>query len=294
MAISKKPFLAFLFSTMLVMLVSFCSMVNASDSLSFTYGNFGQDEKDLIFQGDANVISTTNVLQLTKTNGQGVPQQQTFGRALFSAPLRLWQKSTGRVSGFESTIKFVLTSPTTTPSDGFAFFIAPIDTNIPIGTLGGYLGLFNSKTALNASASQVVAVEFDTFYGGDNIWDPNYTHIGINVNTIQSSAYVKWDRVEGAIGTAHIYYNSSTKNLTVVSSYPHGIVYTVSYVVDFKNVLPEWVRVGISGASGGGVQLHTIKQWDFFSSLHYTNPNNNNIIMKKEKEDDIIIAPIVV
>ncbi|CAL0332927.1 unnamed protein product [Lupinus luteus] len=286
MAISKKSLVAFFFSTILLMLVSFCSKVSASDSLSFTYGDFDQDELDLIFQGDAKVTST-KVLQLTKTNSEGVPQERTFGRALYSAPLRLWQKSTGRLSGFESTINFVLTSPTTIPGDGFAFFIAPTDTTIPSDTQGGYLGLFSPETALNTSASQVVAVEFDTYFGNDNPWDPKYTHIGINVNTIESSAHVKWNRVEGAIGTARINYNAGTKKLTVVSSYPGSEVYTVSYVVDLRNVLPEWVRVGLTGASGGCVEVHSIQVWYFSSSLQYTNNANN------KKEEDIYIESVV-
>ncbi|KAF1858698.1 hypothetical protein Lal_00044731 [Lupinus albus] len=82
-------------------------------------------------------------------------------------------------------------------------------------------------------------------------------------------------------------YNAGTKNLTVVSSYPGSEVYTISYVVDLRNVLPEWVRVGLTGASGGRVEVHSIQVWDFSSTLQYTNNGNNN------KDQGIYIASVI-
>ncbi|XP_019438789.1 PREDICTED: mannose/glucose-specific lectin-like [Lupinus angustifolius] len=266
MAISNIPLVPF-FTIIFFILFS---TVNSSDSLSFTFSDFNKDEKNLILQGDAHVTSN-RVLQLTKTNSTGVAQQYSIGRVLFHDKIQLWQKSPKRLSTFETTITFNLTSPTPNdPADGFTFFLAPPKTTIPPGSDGGLLGLFDPNTALDPSKNQVVAVELDTFYfQNSNQWDPLYYHIGINVNTINSSATVKWDRKEGGIGTVHINYNADTKNLSVVSSYLGSETYHVSYVVDLRNVLPEWVRIGLSASTGQQTQVHIIKSWVFNSTLQH-------------------------
>ncbi|CAL0323189.1 unnamed protein product [Lupinus luteus] len=267
MVISNIALVAF-FTTIFFILLN---IVNSSDSVSFTFSDFEKDKKDLIFQGDAHVTSK-RVLQLTKTNSSGVAQQNSIGRVLFQDKIQLWQKSTKRLSTFETRITFNLTSPTPNdPADGFTFFLAPPETTIPSGSdQGGLLGLFDQKTALDPSKNRVVAVELDTFYyPNSNPWDPPYYHIGIDVNTINSSATVEWDRIEGGIGTVRINYNAGTKNLSVVSSYPGSETYHVSYVVDLRNVLPEWVRIGLSASTGQQTQVHAIKSWFFNSALHY-------------------------
>ncbi|KAE9588988.1 putative concanavalin A-like lectin/glucanase domain, legume lectin [Lupinus albus] len=274
MAISNIALVAF-FTTIFFMLLS---TVNSSDSLSFTFIDFDQNEEDLIFQGDAHVTSN-RVLQLTKTNSDGVAQQNSTGRVLYQDKIQLWENSTDRLSTFETIITFNLTSPTPNdPADGFTFFIAPPETTIPHGSEGGLLGLFD----LDPSKNQVVAVELDTFYR--NPWDPTYDHIGIDVNTVNSSATVKWDRKEGEIGTVCINYNAGTKNLSVVSSYPGSQTYSVSYVVDLRTVLPEWVRVGLSASTGLQTQSHIIKSWFFYSTLDY---------VTAKKDEDIYIQHVV-
>ncbi|CAL0319753.1 unnamed protein product [Lupinus luteus] len=268
--ISKKlfsiPLLVFS-TTIFLMLVS---SVNSLDSLFFSFTEFELDERDLIFQGDSHLKSLWpfigNELQLTKTDGQGAPQKNTIGRVLYSAPFQLWQKRTGKVSKFEAQMGFELKKPSSKPGDGFAFFIAPIDSTIPENTKGGYLGLFNDTTAFNSSATTpIVAVEFDTYFY--DAWDPNYPHIGINVNSINSSTHVKWNREAEETLDIDIKYDPHGRNLSVVAFGFDG-VYAVSYKVDLPNVLPEWVRVGITGASGDdGVEVHNVYTWSFSSHL---------------------------
>ena len=48
------------------------------------------------------------------------------------------------------------------------------------------------------SSDRVVAVEFDT-YPNANIGDPEYRHIGIDINSIKSSAVGKWNWQDGGI-----------------------------------------------------------------------------------------------
>ena len=260
------PLLAF-FITIFLMLLN---KAYSSDSLSFGFFNFDQDERNLIFQGDAK-IAQNKVVQLTKTDSNGNPVRATVGRILYTAQVRLWEKSSNRVANFQSQFSFSLKSPLSNGADGIAFFIAPPDTTIPSGSGGGLLGLFAPGTAQNTSANQVIAVEFDTFYAQDsNTWDPNYQHIGIDVNSIRSVNTVKWDRRDGQSLNVLVTYNPSTRNLEVVATYADGTRYSVSSQVDVRTVLPEWVRVGFSAASGEQYQTHTLESWSFTSTLLYT------------------------
>nr|Q39529.1 RecName: Full=Agglutinin-2; AltName: Full=Agglutinin II; AltName: Full=ClAII; AltName: Full=LecClAII; Flags: Precursor [Cladrastis kentukea]AAC49137.1 lectin precursor [Cladrastis kentukea] len=271
------PLLAFI--TLFLMLLN---RVNSSDSLSFTFDNFRPDQRDLILQGDAKISSGGDSLQLTKTDTSGKPVRGSVGRALYYTPLHLWDSSTNRLASFQTTFTFVLSSPTNNPGDGIAFFIAPPETTIPPGSSGGLLGLFSPDNALNNSLNQIVAVEFDTFV--NNNWDPSHRHIGIDVNTIKSSATVRWQRENGSLATAQISYNSDTKKLSVVSSYPNTQAnedYTVSYDVDLKTELPEWVRVGFSGSTGGYVQNHNILSWTFNSNLQSSRAKKEDIYIKR-------------
>ncbi|KAK7282626.1 hypothetical protein RIF29_11553 [Crotalaria pallida] len=265
---SLLPLLVF-FTTIFLMLLNM--RVNSSSISSFSYNGFTMDEEDLIFQGDAHLLSThhlfnSNVVQLTKTNRSGEPQKNTVGRVLYYAPIQLYN-TMGRVSNFESNIKFILTKPSSKPADGLAFFIAPINNRkIPMDSKGGFLGLFNETTAFNNPSNQILAIEFDTY---NNTWDPNYAHIGININSIESLEHVRWEIKEGQEFNARITHDPFTGNLNVTSFYSGGDKhYDVSYVFNLRGVLPEWVVVGLTASSGNdGVQVHTILSWDFRSTL---------------------------
>ena len=274
MAISTTNLLL-AFITIFLMLLN---RANSSDSLSFSFDNFKPDEENLIFQGDAKI--SDNVLQLTKIDSNGIPATYTVGRALYLAQVRLWEKSTNRLANIQSQFSFSLATTGSHPADGLAFFLAPADTTIPPGSDGGTLGLFKPANALNASANQVVAVEFDTFYDpSSNAWDPRYEHIGIDVNTIKSAATVRWQRREGALVNVLVTYTAATQTLAVVATYPDGKKYELSHVVDLRTKLPEWVRVGFSAASGLEVQKHTLHSWSFTSVLLNTVRNENEYLV---------------
>jgi hypothetical protein len=157
--------------------------------------------------------------------------------------------------------------------DGFTFFIAPSHFELPKNSSGGYLGLFNPETAHVPAQNPIIAIEFDSFTNG---WDPatpsQFPHIGIDVGSIDSVATVNWpiDFVQtNALGEARINYNSESKKLSVFVVYPgserEGT--TVSYVVDLRSVLPEWVRVGFTASTGELVETHDIINWSFESAL---------------------------
>jgi serine/threonine protein kinase len=218
------------------------------------------------------------VLQLTKNQ---IDANITFsaGRASYAEPVRLWDAKTGRLTDFTTHFSFSITAVNQSDhGDGLSFFIAPFQSDIPKNSSGGYLGLFGSATALNNSLNQIVAVEFDTY---QNDWDPSDDHVGINVNTIVSAANVSWKTSmrTGSTGNAWVSYNSTTKNLSVFLTYADNPAFngdsTLSYVVDLRNVLPEWVRVGFSAATGQWIELHALSSWSFDSTLE-TNDGKKN------------------
>ncbi|THF96083.1 hypothetical protein TEA_016138 [Camellia sinensis var. sinensis] len=50
---------------------------------------------------------------------------------------------------------------------------------------------------------------------------------------------------------------------------------SISFVVDLKTMLPEWVTIGFSAATGLFFEKNNIKSWTFNSTLQSPNPNPN-------------------
>ncbi|KAI9124817.1 hypothetical protein K1719_004144 [Acacia pycnantha] len=154
-------------------------------------------------------------------------------------------------------------------------YISPVQTalNIPLNSSGGYLGLFSPENAFNPSRNQVVAVELDSF---GNAWDPIpeslAAHVGIDVNSLRSVNTTGWpinSVPRGSFGKARVVYDSKTKELSVTISNGSkgGTTVCVSQIIDLKSVLPEWVRIGFSAATGDLVESHDIVSWSFSSFL---------------------------
>lgn len=125
-------------------------------------------------------------------------------------------------------------------------------------------------------------VEFDSFW---NTWDPSENHVGINVNSIVSVNNITWSSSikDGRKANAWVSYNSSTQNLSVFLSYQENPSFsgnsTLSYIVDLRKVLPPWVRVGFSAATGDWIEIHTILSWEFDSTLESDGRNGNMGLM---------------
>jgi hypothetical protein len=244
-----------------------------SSTFSFNFPEFENDTKSIIIDGDA--IINGGVLQLTKKDQLGRPSPHSFGLSAFNNIIHLVDKN-GEVADFTTDFLFVVNPKGSQPhGDGFTFFIASLGYEFPDNSSseGGFLGLFDKETAFNTSKNSIVAVEFDSF---TNEWDPlfpkNSPHIGIDINTIKSSITVPWPidlQPEGSIGKAHISYNSASKELSVLVTYPNSPVKVevfVSYPVDFEVILSELVLVGFSGSSGDVAETHDILSWSFASN----------------------------
>ncbi|GKU98686.1 hypothetical protein SLEP1_g11658 [Rubroshorea leprosula] len=152
------------------------------------------------------------------------------------------------------------------------FFLAHVEFQIPPNSAGGFLGLFNTTTSY-FPLNKIVTVEFDTFNNPE--WDPQdvQSHVGINNNTIASVVYTSWDASfhNEDITDVMVSYNSTTKNLSVswssqTTKNPLENS-SLSCQIDLAKVLPEWVTIAFSAATGQYVEQHTLRSWQFHSSL---------------------------
>ncbi|KAJ8645535.1 hypothetical protein MRB53_007283 [Persea americana] len=64
--------------------------------------------------------------------------------------------------------------------------------------------------------------------------------------------------------------------------------YSVSLDVDLRTILPEWVTIGFSGATGINTEMHQVLSWEFSSTLEGKKTiDATNIADKKKKKGNI-------
>ncbi|KAD4179225.1 hypothetical protein E3N88_27816 [Mikania micrantha] len=236
--------------------------------LSFKKTSFSPNDGDITYERDA--YPSNNAIQLT-TNQRDIRALVSIGRATYSEPLHLWDRGSRNLTDFSTRFTFTINSLNSSRyGDGLAFFLAPNGSKVPDNvTNSGTLGLTRNDEVLNSSSNPFVAVEFDVF---QNTWDPKNEHVGIDISSMDSVRNVTWrSRIsEGETYEAVIRYDSSLNNLSVVFtgfSQTSILHQRVSFIVDLRDHLPEWVTFGFSGATGNTAVIHSIYTWDFSSNL---------------------------
>ncbi|OEL13072.1 Agglutinin-2 [Dichanthelium oligosanthes] len=216
------------------------------------------------------------ILELTKNEIRG--DVFSVGRASYALPVPLWDDATGELASFTTNFTFQIKPKEEKffrfcngSGDGMAFFLAHYPSRIPPNSYGWNLALFNDSNNYYATGdSRVVAVEFDTWLSE---WDKSRYHMGIDVNSIDSKAYVNVTKglvSEDANMTAKISYNNLTGILAAHLQIDYAEPYSVSSKVDMKGSLPEEVAVGFSAATGTCIKLHQVLSWSFSSTLGAT------------------------
>lgn len=245
-------------------------LIPLANSVYFQISRFSPDDPRIIFQGDA-VISSEEI-EFNK-----VDYINRVGQAIYAEKIPIWDSNSRKLSDFTSHFTFFIdTENYTTYGHGLTFFLAPPGFQIPPNSGGGFLGLFNTSTS-GSSQNHIVLVEFDSFSNPE--WDPPFQHVGINYNSISSSVFTPWNVSlhSGEIADSWIVYNGTTKNLTVFWRYGRtGPNSSLSYGIDLMEVLPEWVIIGFSAATGQYVERHVLLSWEFSSSLDIKQGNGNN------------------
>ncbi|KAL1542429.1 hypothetical protein AAHA92_26527 [Salvia divinorum] len=232
----------------------------AASKTTFSYDFYGSKPTDLIYQGDAYFPSDTTYLRLTKTDSSGTPEQERFGRIIYTEPIQLWKPDAQ--ADFDTTIRFILkpSSGRHTPADGLVFFMVPLDYTFPTETSGGNLGIYGGP-----DCPSVFAVEFDIFANDE--WDPNFPHVGINIESRASQAVTQIPQsFIGKEVELKISYTAATGVISAVASDGKQRV-EASYECGLKDVLQQQVQVGLAGSTGEFAAKHDVSHWDFHSAL---------------------------
>ncbi|XP_028093741.1 L-type lectin-domain containing receptor kinase IX.1-like [Camellia sinensis] len=241
-------------------------------ALNFSLINIDQTLQNREILIDSSAYITSEGIQVTP-NDLGTDRSQRAGRATYKDPLHLWDKASGNLTDFNTYFSFVIDSQRSDNyGDGLAFFLVP-NGSTPDITKGGAMGLpINPQTI--KWTTPFVAVEFDTY--PNKGWDPDYTfpatHVGININSLNSSATAQWynNITYGIKNEAWINYNSSSTILSVIftgSKNNQRIESSLSYLVDLREHLPEWVTIGFSASTGSSFEKNNVKSWTFNSTL---------------------------
>ncbi|GER28856.1 kinase [Striga asiatica] len=264
---------AFLNISLLLFLLSLILITPPSNPLTFHISRFSSSPSSpVILEGDAQ--ASVGELELNSVN-----YLCRVGHVIYKHAIPLYDKSSHKTADFTTHFTFTLdTQNRSSHGDGLAFFLAPPAFTIPPNSAGGFLGLFNTTTT-DSSATRVLSVEFDS--SPDPEWDPPYPHVGINRNSVASAATSPWDLAShiGEQADVWITYDSSAENLTVLWSYckKESSKRSLSYRINLREVLPPFVTVGITAATGADVERHTLQSWEFSST-------NLDIVDEKDGE----------
>lgn len=256
--------------------LSFIFFTFPTNSIHFRIPSFIPGDASIVYQGSAALRDG-----LVNFNINNLYTNQV-GRVVYAKKVLLWDVNTGRLADFKTHYTFIIdTENRTIYGHGLAFFLAPFGIEIPPNSLGGFLGLFNTTT-MYSSNNQIVLVEFDSYV--NTAWGETRQHVGININSIVSSVSTPWNASlhSGDIVKVWINYNSTTMNLTVSWEYqtnrnPQEKT-SLSYQIDLRNFLPEWVTIGFSAATGSVGELNNLLSWEFDSTLDENGDKNTKRI----------------
>ncbi|KAJ6933182.1 hypothetical protein NC651_008562 [Populus alba x Populus x berolinensis] len=254
------------FQTLNLYVISFLLLLlpPSANSISFQRTRFDPSDTSIICEGGA----SAHVGRIEFNSDTYMCQ---VGRAIYAKKVPLWDSSTTRLTDFSTHFSFDIDiEGRTSYAAGFAFFIAPVEFHIPPNSAGGFLGLYNITTS-DSQQNHIVHIEFDSFANPE--WDPPIQHVGINNNSVSSATYTYWNTSlhSGDTADVRITYNSTAKNLTVswkyrTTSTPQENT-SLSYIIDLREVLPEWVTIGFTAATSNLIERHALQSWDFSSTL---------------------------
>ncbi|KAJ0552403.1 putative protein kinase RLK-Pelle-L-LEC family [Helianthus annuus] len=261
---------------MSILICFFLALVPYATSITFNFTDITpKDSSDIVFEGDA-VYTPQDGIHVTHQRDRDRGSFWLAGRARYIRPLHLWDNDSSDLASFSTNFSFVIDSNMNfSYGDGLTFFLAEENSVI---CSGGAMGLPFDVPA-NISRHRFVAVEFDTFC--NYYWDPKdppesnvciRDHVGIDINSLTSVASRKWfsNITYGKECRASINYYSGSKNLSVsfmnfkdnLPVWETGLTYNIN----LRDVLPEWVIFGFSASTGDLFQKNNVRSWMFDST----------------------------
>ena len=248
-------------------------LVNVSKHLSFPDFSSSNPSvyQDVKLLGSAKFSDDKASLQIPDAS-QAVDLRHQAGRAIYSAPIRLFDPPTQTPASFQTTFSFQFNnsygkgtsnSSSGLGSSGFAFIIVPDE--FTVGRPGPWLAMLNDACDDDYKS---VAIEFDT-HKNPEFGDPNDNHVGINLGTIVSTTTRIVSLKDGSMHRAWISYDGLHRWMDLRlgsdnSGYPSQPIF--SGPLDISPYLKEYMFVGFSASTGNHTQIHNILSWNFTST----------------------------
>ncbi|XP_020167014.1 L-type lectin-domain containing receptor kinase IX.1-like [Aegilops tauschii subsp. strangulata] len=276
----RRPSLTTLVQVLLCLYHAPRMALSLSFNLNFSDPGVPNRGASINFAGQA--FLSSSALELT-TNTSDANIQYSTSRASYVHKVPLWNSATGETASFTTTFSFRITPDRDSPSsagDGMAFFLGHFPSVIPPKSEGGSLGLLPALTN-GTGDTRIVAVEFDTFLNPQNA-DMNGNHVGIDVNSVNSTASTDTTTIPGRnltsshVMTATVKYHNGSR-LLAVDLLIGDALYQVNATIDLRRYLPEEVAIGFSAATGWAAELHQILSWSFSSTLQLESRLESNM-----------------
>jgi serine/threonine protein kinase len=255
---------------MVVVVVVGMGIVAAAGAAEFAYDGFGGGA-GLALDGMA-TVTPAGLLQLT--NDTIMPK----GHAFHPHPVTFRRPAAAGMSSFSTTFVFAIVSEFLELStSGFAFLVAPT-TDLSTAMPNQYLGVFNGTNNGDAR-NRIFAVEFDTVRNPE-LADINNNHVGVDVNSLNSSAAAPAGYYDDASGGAFrnlslisrepmqvwVDYDAATTEITVAMAparSPRPKRPLLSKRIDLSTVITDTAYVGFSSASSIVLVKHYVLGWSF-------------------------------
>ncbi|KAG8091720.1 hypothetical protein GUJ93_ZPchr0012g19802 [Zizania palustris] len=259
----------------LVALAAVVLVVAGGGGVEFVYDGFAG--AGLALDGMANVTPEGLLLLTNDTD-------MNKGHAFHPEPVRFRGAAaateggrTGVASSFSTTFVFAIVSEFIDLStSGFAFLVAPsrdLSTAMP----QQYLGMFNGSSN-GDPRNQIFAVELDTVRNPE-FADINNNHIGVDVNSLNSSAAAAAGYYDDATGELQnlslisrkpmqvwVDYDAAAAEVTVAMApvrWPRPKRPLLSTKVNLSTVISDTAYVGFSSASSIVLCKHYVLSWSF-------------------------------
>lgn len=258
-----------------------CKFLVACQNTNFSFQSFSSEAQFILV---SDVQHSANDSSFILNASQGI---RSCGKLLYKDMVRVKDRSVGgKVASFSTSFTFQISCPNYNVGNGDGLAFTFTTDNRTLGTPGADMCLLNEMNDGNSS-NQVFAVEFDTFLNSD-YGDPSNNHIGIDVNSINSTttydlcgsdSYSAGDCLyfcsnNLTIYTAWIDYNATVQKLEVRftnRTSATGATRPSRPVIQVHNfhlstLFNEYMYVGFSAGTGDYSEVHKLKSWSFVSS----------------------------
>ena len=264
----KKKLIIFILLCFVALLqnsITTCSAKSLNKPKNFSYSEFIEGKDTTFFKFSRFSSIDRNALQLTPDNeNQENGYSNKSGRITYHEPYKLWSSDTTNddvIASFNTFFVFNLyRNDTWEAGEGLAFLISP-DHELPQESYGQWLGLTNVTTD-GKPGNHMVAIEFDTRKQG---FDPIGNHVGLNINSVNSSKTVPAKFEPTANYSVWIEYDGESKLMEVYMANdgddkPQNPI--LSETINLKLYVKQFSYFGFSGSTGDPAkQLNCVVKW---------------------------------